>query len=195
MLSENDEFLLEWAQALVDEEGLTRPKELKNSDRGTFLALAQRNLLRAVNYAVEGRPPKPPLPGGLTAEELRAAKLSEWKVTEEQMFRLICVECFRLATAKPMIGQAYAPLVSLQGNLLRKLNGSRLHQLLFNKCWDKMVRAGAILTKKCGDVCSLNPHPIEVDDEPIRWAVKWAFKEHRRACNGVRGSPQDSASL
>jgi hypothetical protein len=46
----------------------------------------------------------------LTAEELRKADLKGARVTKRIMYRLICVECFRLATSKAIIGNSYKPL-------------------------------------------------------------------------------------
>ncbi|MFH0884482.1 MAG: hypothetical protein V1861_02120, partial [Candidatus Micrarchaeota archaeon] len=116
----------------------------------------------------------------LSAEELRKTNLKGVRVTKGIMYRLICVECFRLATSKAIIGNSYKPLAVVQSNLARKLNGDKELSGLFYRCWTDMVRSQAIDLRKCGTVASINPHPDAILNADIRAAVKWAFSEHRR---------------
>lgn len=117
--------------------------------------------------------------------ELRKAGLHGRKLSRPDMYRLICVECFRLGTAKPLIKQGYGATTNLQSNLLKRLSGDTKLIRLFYGCWGKMAASDAILRKKAHEgVSSINPHTQEITDPLVRDAVKWALSEQRRVRNG-----------
>jgi hypothetical protein len=137
---------------------------------------------------------KPRLPDDLDASGLRALRLHGMRITELQMYRLICIECFRLASAKPMINEGYGPIQQLMHNMTNKLKGDRELHMLFEHCWDNMVRAGAINVLKGGDTASINPHTQEITDQEIREAVDWALSERRRVCGTGEWKAFDAAA-
>jgi hypothetical protein len=120
------------------------------------------------------------IPTILSADQLRAFDLVGMQISEYQMYQLICLHCFRMGTAKSMIGEVYAPVDSLKSNLLEAISGDREQTRLFYRCWDRMTVRGAIRLKKNGTVASLNPHTQEITDAHMLHVVQWVFSEHRR---------------
>lgn len=186
---EDDDSMLAFIQSFVDEQNIQSPAELEMADAELFTSARERHLLCCLHFCREERtsslPERFPVEDDLAAEELRNVDLSVSSLTDAQFYRLICVECFRLATAKPLVGNFYAPMSSIQSNLMRKVKSIKELRLQFRKCWGRMVSSDAILVKKSGSkVASLNPHICDIGDEEIREQVEWAFAEHRRIHNG-----------
>jgi len=127
---------------------------------------------------------KPPLDAGMEPAELRNADLKLFKIDKRAMYRLICLECFRLCTAKPLIGKSYAPIKTLQGNLQRRLNGDPQLKRMFDQCWKRMVAKGAILLAKSNTVASLTSQARTIADRDIREALEWALENHRKLTTG-----------
>ncbi len=121
-----------------------------------------------------------PIPTDLSAEALRSFEIKDRLISKTQMYQLICLHCFRLGTAKPMLGEVYGPARSLQSNLLEKIKGDPEQKKLFERCWHRMATNNAILLKKNSTVASLNVHTQQIEDIGIRAVVEWAFVEHRK---------------
>jgi len=126
-----------------------------------------------------------PLPAGMSSEEMRKVGIHGRKLSRPNMYRLICIECFRLGTNKPLIKQGYCDTNLVQSNMRKRLYGDTNLTRLFNRCWGKMASSNAILGKKAHEgVSSINPHIEEITDPLVRDAVEWALSEQRRVQNG-----------
>lgn len=180
----NDEETLAYVQMLIEEEGIETSQELKAVDEEAHSACDARDLWSRLkfkeNSCVQEAPPRRPLPAGLNASGLRDAELRGAEISELQMYKLICVEVFRLATAKPLMGMAYAPIQAVKSNMSRRLNGDKDNVNLFEKCWQRMVSSGAINLRKSSETASLNPHTSDITDPEVKAAVAWALSEHRK---------------
>lgn len=127
---------------------------------------------------------KLPIDENMSPAELRNADLKLYRIDEKAMYRLICLECFRLCTAKPLIGKSYAPITKLKGNLQKRLNGDPQMKKLFDQCWKLMVANKAIILAKSNTVASLTSSTGSVLDPEIKEAVEWALENHRELTTG-----------
>lgn len=126
------------------------------------------------------RQPKSPIPASSNAESLRQMDLRGRSMDDGTMCRLICLECFKLGTAKPIIGGQYAPISVLRSNLKWRLKGDLELNLQFARVWGAMDRAGAIAHKR--DAASLQPN-ADFTDPIVKDAVAWAIRHHRHTRN------------
>lgn len=113
----------------------------------------------------------------------RKVELQGRRLSRPDMYRLICVERFRLGTSKQ---QGYSGTINLQSNMRKRLSGDARLIRLFLGCRGKMAASNAILSKKAHEgVSSMNPHLQEMTDPLVRDAVEWALSEQRRIKNGL----------
>jgi hypothetical protein len=119
---------------------------------------------RAINWAVTATNPKSLSPDGIGRLDFDHVF---W--TESLIRRLICVECFRVASSKSLIGQGYTNASAVRQNLLGLLTENPEVHALFERCWTKTETSRAILTKKTvTGVASLNPHASAISDTDVR---------------------------
>ncbi len=133
------------------------------------------------------KPSNPPIPASSNAESLRQMDLRGRSMDDGTMCRLICLECFKLGTAKPIIGGQYAPISVLRSNLQWRLKGDLELNRQFARVWKAMDRAGAIAHKR--DAASLQPN-ADFTDPIVKDAVAWATRHHRQ----IRNPPQTDPS-
>ncbi len=126
-----------------------------------------------------------PLPAELKNDpkRLRRIDVRKYNYTDEQMYKLICVFCFRIGTSKPLLNNNYASLTLLKSNLTSQINGDKDLVQQFEKCWKKMVNCSAIITQKSPKVASLTTHPKEITDPLVKECVEWALAEQRISKN------------
>ena len=87
---------------------------------------------RAINWAVTATNPKSLSPDGIGRLDFDHVF---W--TESLIRRLICVECFRVASSKSLIGQGYTNASAVRQNLLGLLTENPEVHALFERCWTK----------------------------------------------------------
>jgi len=187
----SDQELIEGAQIIMDELGSSSLEDLEIVNPDVYRQIMGRNLhndlVLCSRDSVEmeedekhergSKPPRLAVPKDIEPESLRKMDLKGRSMDSLTMYKLVCLECFRLGTAKPLIGQQYAPIASLRSNMDRRLQGDPELKRQFTKAWKAMANSGAIKIKKSNGIASLQPC-AEIDDGTVREAVRWAWEYH-----------------
>ncbi len=177
------------AQSAIDEIGISGMGELARLDAELHLLVAEAGVQGRLRFAAEkddgageagGTPGKGPEGAdcqllGLSAEQLRKADLHGRDTGEEEMFRLIFAECFRVGTGNPYLGSMRGTIPKLQSNMNRKLSG-RQHRL-FRKCWARMESEGVISYNHNRTAASVDIGGRGLKDAGLARALSWASAE------------------
>ena len=155
----------ELAQLVIDEGKLSGMEELSIIDpeiAGALKALKAEGLI--VFATDEAGPAGGQEPGGVK-------KQAPAEISEEEMFRRICEECFRVSGGNPFLGTRRGTIPKLQSSIKRKLTGPQ-HRV-FKKCWDRMEAEGAIVYNTNKSAASLDLY-CEPRTEGLKEALRWA---------------------
>lgn len=156
------------AQMVVDEGGLRGMEELELLDPEIAGAVRGHGIGGLLVFAPQESPPVPEEAGNGGRRQENGA------ITEEEMFRRICAECFRVCGGNAFLGARRGTIPKLQGTLKRKLAGAE-HRM-FKRCWDRMEAEGAIMYNSNKSAASLNLY-CEPRTESLRAALLWAASE------------------
>ncbi len=115
---------------------------------------------------------------GLSAEQLRKADLHGRETGEEEMFRLIFAECFRVGTGNPYLGSMRGTIPKLQSNMNRRLSG-RQHRL-FRKCWARMESESVITYNHNRTAASVDIGTRGLREAGLVRALSWASAEQMK---------------
>ncbi len=180
------------AQSAIDEIGISGMGELARLDSELHLLVADAGVQGRLRFAEEkedGARGKDETGGAqgkgpegadgqllrLSAEQLRKADLHGRETGEEEMFRLIFAESFRVGTGNPYLGSMRGTIPKLQSNMNRKLSG-RQHRL-FRKCWARMESEGVISYNHNRTAASIDIGSRGLKDAGLARALSWASAE------------------
>ncbi|HSB47862.1 MAG TPA: hypothetical protein VLD37_07660 [Candidatus Bilamarchaeum sp.] len=174
----------ELAQLFIDEGSLESFAELEILEPEISHAAASAG---AIPLLVFAKPKEKPEAHCAPPEEKTEAR----RLGEDDMYRRIMKECFRMGTGSPYVGSVRCTIPRLKSAMNRKLSGP--DHRLFKKCWDRMAAEGVIVYNTNCSAASIDTAPEKLRDEKLAAALAWAVSEQVKACPGWRGAVTSSA--
>ena len=148
---------IELAKLIISEYSLSSMNELKYVDREIYDAV--------IAFGLEGN--VFPAQDNCTQSEKE----------RERTYMMICIECFRLGTAKPFIRDNWGYVPKLRKGMERIASCDKA---LFDKCWESMIQSGVITLHDKKTKASLEPDVSKLESGPLKNAMLRALEEQRK---------------
>ena len=170
------------AQSAIEERGIHEPAGLEMLDPDLYALAAEHGVLAELRFVEKAGAEEDGSKAGellrLGAGQVRKAPLKGLELCEEEVYRLILAECFRIGTGGPYMNGVRGTIPKLQSNINRKMSGPQ-HKM-FRKCWDRMASEGVISYNQNSSAASVSLAVHEVRDESLASALAWASAEHSK---------------